>query len=96
MISYDQEFIDKLNARIEQLQHKHTKLQDDLAQLENTADALRIEAALASNWPVNLFERLATIGFGSILATVGGYLLLVLLSRTYGAVLGRSSSRRRA
>ncbi len=96
VIRYDQKHVDESSARIEQLNQAKARLGDHLVSLEGSANSLGIQKSFASDWPVNTLEQLSSIGFGTIVATALGYLLVWSLARTYQLVIGGARQEQRA
>lgn len=92
VIRYDQQYVDTLRARADQLESEKRSISAELNRLESSAGPLRLRESVAERWPVNAVERVSYVAFGTIAVTTLVYLLARLLSRS--STLMRNRSRR--
>ena len=74
VVRYDEEALERAQARVDELEQKRQAQLEQLAALEHAEPPFRIEQSYASAWPTNMFERLGSVGFATG-ATMGICLL---------------------
>ncbi len=85
VVRYDEEAVKRALARVDQLAQKRQGQLEELAFLEQAGPPFLVEESLASTWPVNLFTRLASVGFATG-ATMGLSLLFFTgVTRLFGS-----------
>ena len=65
VVRYDDDAVQRAQARNEELAQKRQIRLEELASLEQAGPPFRIEQSYASAWPTNMFERLGSVGFAT-------------------------------
>ena len=90
VIRHELKEIHAQRGHIDKLVSERALLQEQMARLGASAASLRIRGSHANAWPENGFERLSTVGFGTLMVTASAYLLMWLLGQVQVWFLRRS------